>query len=429
MTERLSPAPHFSRTARTWEVELLISGVAVFAMLQLPGWLDDAMFALEPRLDGQWFPMLLMGYIYSKSAAVVLAGTFLVHLLLRAHWIALMGVHSVFPGGMKPSTSRIGPVQRALDAESQVQPQELIEAADNRASIVFAIGVTVALLLVSICIAFCGALLVAILAIKALHLQTDPLLVVATLGIGLFLPYFAAALIDSAIGRRLQPESRTYALLHRVMTFYQRLGFSRRNNAVIAIIASQRGEWRMVAIMFGVFVPVLLGVAGSYTAMRLNLPLGSYELFPAARALRLDATHYDDQRDPTRAGALPYIDSMVVEGPYLRLVIPYEPRRDIPLLRSCTLPANGNDAQVAQARLGCLQVQRKVQLDGKPIDGLHFDAATDPRTGRPALLAMIDVRALANGRHELLVARPPVPDSRRDRRDPDYRNYRIVFWR
>ena len=43
------PDTILGRTARTWEVELLISGVAVFAMLQLPGWLDDRVFE---RLDG-----------------------------------------------------------------------------------------------------------------------------------------------------------------------------------------------------------------------------------------------------------------------------------------------------------------------------------------------------------------------------------------
>ena len=42
---------------------------------------------------------------------------------------------------------------------------------------------------------------------------------------------------------------------------------------------------------------------------------------------------------------------------------------------------------------------------------------------------MIDVRKLAPGRHELLVGRPLIEDSRRDSKDPAYRHYRIVFWR
>ena len=51
------------------------------------------------------------------------------------------------------------------------------------------------------------------------------------------------------------------------------------------------------------------------------------------------------------------------------------------------------------------------------------------RARQQAGAAMIDVRALAPGRHELLVGRPLVQDSRRDRKDPAYRHYRIVFWR
>ena len=38
MTDTPQIDPRLARTAPTWEVELLISGVAIFAMLQLPGW-------------------------------------------------------------------------------------------------------------------------------------------------------------------------------------------------------------------------------------------------------------------------------------------------------------------------------------------------------------------------------------------------------
>ncbi len=55
MSDTPAPAPDRDQlpqhTTPTWEVELLISGVAVFAMLQLPGWLDNQLFALMPRLD------------------------------------------------------------------------------------------------------------------------------------------------------------------------------------------------------------------------------------------------------------------------------------------------------------------------------------------------------------------------------------------
>jgi hypothetical protein len=46
-------------------------------------------------------------------------------------------------------------------------------------------------------------------------------------------------------------------------------------------------------------------------------------------------------------------------------------------------------------------------LGGEALATLHYDIGSDPRTGRPALQATIDLRSLASGRHLLRVARAP----------------------
>ena len=131
-------------TTPTWEVELLISGVAVFAMLQLPGWLDDRFFALRPRFGQGWELPLFLTYVYLKSAAVILSITFALHLLLRAQWIAQVGMHSVFPAGIQWDRMRIGPVQREVEQTRYGNADIAIDRADNRATIVFAYGVMLA---------------------------------------------------------------------------------------------------------------------------------------------------------------------------------------------------------------------------------------------------------------------------------------------
>ncbi len=55
---------------------------------------------------------------------------------------------------------------------------------------------------------------------------------------------------------------------------------------------------------------------------------------------------------------------------------------------------------------------------------LHRFFGEDPRTDRPALLAMIDVRALAAGRHVLSVDRPPLQPGAKPAAA-----YDIPFWR
>lgn len=429
MSEPANIDPRLARTAPTWEVELLISGVAIFAMLQLPGWLDDAMFALEPRLGEEWRLIAVLAYFYSKSAAIVLACTFALHLLLRAQWIALMGVHSVFPRGIHFDDVRMGPIQREIENRQPDDPEATIERADNRASVVFAIGVSVALIIAAVCVAFCGTLLVATLLTNLLGLQVETFLVVGGLFMLLMVPFLLAICADQYFKERILPGTPTYRLISRVIALYTRLGMGRRSNYILATLLSNQGERRTLVVVVGIMLLAISSVAVTYIAMQSSTPIGSYGFFPRARALDIDAAHYDDQRDATRDRALPYIDSMVVQGPYLRLTVPYEPRRDGPALRSCKQPVDAKPVEQAQALLACLQSTRAVLLDGKPIESLRYEIASDPRTGRPALLAMIDARALAPGRHELLVGRPLVPDSRRDSRDPTYRHYRIVFWR
>ena len=46
----------------------------------------------------------------------VLAVTFALHLLLRAQWIALVGMDSVYPQGVRLDKLRMGPIQRGTCA-------------------------------------------------------------------------------------------------------------------------------------------------------------------------------------------------------------------------------------------------------------------------------------------------------------------------
>lgn len=416
------------RTARTWEVELLISGVAVFAMLQLPGWLDDRMFALEPRLGDDWRTVLSLAYFYAKSAAVVLAVTFATHLLLRALWIALVGMHSVYPEGVRLERLRMGPIQRAIEEARSQTTADAIERADNRASVVFAIGVSVALIIASVCLGFCGMLLLATLLNQAAGWQLDPMnVIVGVFGV-VMVPFFAASWLDHSVGARLSPGGLAHRAIDALLRFYTRIGMGRRNNHIIAILSSHGGERKVMALVVGVMMAAIIGVFVAYYFMSTGGGPGSYANFPDSKTMAIDPAHYDNQRNPARDRALPYVQSAVVVGPYLQLVVPYRPERDAAAMRGCATRTAALAAEaLAGARLACLQALHTVTLDGVPQADLRYEIASDPRTDRPALLAMIDVRTLAPGRHELRVARPPRAARKPDKDDPGFD--RIAFWR
>ncbi|HSD17808.1 MAG TPA: hypothetical protein VLC71_11195 [Thermomonas sp.] len=419
-----------ARTAPTWEVELLISGVAVFAMLQLPGWLDDRMFAMEPRVDNDWRMVLSLAYFYAKSAAVVLAVTFALHLLLRAQWIALVGMDSVYPQGVRLDKLRMGPIQRGIEEALPDSTADAIERADNRASVVFAIGVSVALIIASVCVTFCGLLLLAILASQALGWTVEPL----SMLLGVFLlilgPFLAASAVDHLWGARLRKGDPSHRALSAVLRFYTRIGMGRSNNRIVAILSSNGGERKIMAVVVGVMIAAILWVFAAYYFMRNGSGPGSYGYFPRSDGIAIEPANYDDQRDPGRDRPVPYVQSTVVTGPYLRLVVPYRPTRDEAAMRaSCGHADALADGPRATARLACLSALHAVALDGRAVEGLRYEVASDPRTDRPALLAMIDVRDLPRGRHELRVARPLRADARPGKDAPDPGYDRIPFWR
>lgn len=415
-------------TTPTWEVELLISGVAVFAMLQLPGLLDETIFKLRPRFGAESQQVILLAYVYGKGMAVILAATFVLHLLLRARWIALVGVHSVYPDGIRWDKLRMGPILRGIESARARPFPEIIERADNVATIVFAVGVTLAIFVVPIAL---GAIGICALGI-AVSVLTEKRVAITTVMMAVFalflVPILVAATLDRRYGETLEPSGFARRAITRVLEIYARLGFSRTSNPIMASLGSHVSDSKMTITTMAVVFLALFGSASSLVVARMPERIGGYAWFPSAKTPgAMQNAYYDDQRDPVRDRPSPYIQSMVVESPYLRLVVPYRPDQDEPALRrDCAQVESMSAEQRAAARLACLQSLHDVMLDSKPIPGLRYEIGSDPRTDRPALVAMIDVRDLPRGRHELHVAHPLRAD---DTREDDPGFDRIPFWR
>lgn len=395
-------------TTPTWEVELLISGVAIFAMLQLPGWLSERLMFLLPRFEAGWRGALIMMFSYAMGAAAILAATFALHLLLRAYWIALVGMHSVYPDGIRWERLRMGPIEREVMQRRDGDFAAMVERADNRASVVFATGVALAVILLVLTVLMAGSFAAAMAIATALHWQVHAetlLLIVIAVVLG---PSLLINLLDRRWGARLREGNPLRRLVAAGFDLYARFGFANKGG-VLGVLSSHHGRRRVQAIAMAAVAVCLLGAMFGQLAMRTPERFGNYAWFPhfdQGAAGRVDAANYGDQRDPLRSRLAPFIQSAEIGGHYLRLVVPYRPDRDADAMRRTCLAAEKiEDADArAAAMLRCLAALHPVTLDGKPLADLRYDAGSDAQTGRPALVAMIDVRALAPGRHELAIA-------------------------
>ena len=419
MTDDTSQLPR--HTTPTWEVELLISGVAVFAMLQLPELLDRAILEWQPRLVDRWGKLLWIVYIYAKSAALILAVTFVIHLLLRARWIALVGMLSIYPKGVDWSKLRLGPHAREIEGKRMGRMDEAIDRADNRATMVFALGVVLASILVGVTIVVGVVILLAWLLESRMGVAPNANWVLWTAMFAMA-PYLIAFMIDRRWGETMSPDGFGTKAMRGVLKLYSALGFGMANNPALALLSSHRGQQKTMLLIVVVFFVASTSAVTSYLVTRNPDDYGSYQAFPDSDDLPMrtaDPAHYDDRRDPLRSRITPYVQSAVIIGPYLQLTVPWDPDRDEPAM-------DGRCGDVpADKQLACYAEHiRPATLDGKPL-AIAYEIGEDARTNRPALMAMIDVRALERGRHVLGIKLPPRLRKKDDDPPADF----IPFWR
>jgi len=82
------------RTTPTWELELLISGATVFGLMQLPDPLNRALIILMNGNEEAIVELVRTVSIYLQFSVITLIVTFILHLLTRAYWVALVGMYS-----------------------------------------------------------------------------------------------------------------------------------------------------------------------------------------------------------------------------------------------------------------------------------------------------------------------------------------------
>lgn len=448
-TSRQPPAPPASipaDTTPTWQVELLLSGGVVFALLQLPARLDGAFDWARPRLDEAWWEVAIFLFLYTKVAVLAMISAFVAHLALRTLWVALIGLDSVYPQGIRWQATRHGPVSREL-AEADAQPLRTAAARiDNLATLVFATGAVVtamslSVLLTTLLLLGLGQTLAAL--VPAVD-EDDAVLLLLVVVIA---PSLLAFVLDRLFGRSLAPAGPGWRLV-RSLHLTQRLFTPARSlRQMLLVLTSNLGRWRGSAVVIGLFY-----VLATVVAVDLLRRTGSFPLDRYTYVARGDgphavlAEHYRSRRaDGARYSLLPSIAAPVVEGHWIELFVPFHPRLHPSRLAArcpevAAAPVAGSEdrddraARAAEAArraaaLDCLAGVHPVSIDELPLADLRWDFYTDPDTQIAGMLVMIPVRDLAPGRHELAIAR--IEEARAGDSDAaeEPAPWRIPFWR
>jgi len=86
----------------SWELEMLTSGISIFLLFQIPSHLEEANTYIADNFarNNLSAAVSLLLFMFHISAYVVIFNL-LLHLISRGFWIGVIGLHSVFPEGVK----------------------------------------------------------------------------------------------------------------------------------------------------------------------------------------------------------------------------------------------------------------------------------------------------------------------------------------
>ncbi len=351
MTDNAPLEPHEQEklrelTTQSWNLELAISGVAMFSILQLPDLLDSAFASLNYNflLHTDGFAGLLPSLAYSmtRTALNVLFVAFLANFVMRAFWVGLVGLLAVFPSGIHYDRMPFStPLTQQRMADELGPLDRYILWLDKRCNIVFALAFQFVSFLVVISLLYVISLAFYLL-VKP-NVPADVWLAIK-FGVGGVVAIFYVALI--VLSLKKVKESPTGARLHdrltRATQFAMKIllmGMYRHTTYVTNTFYShipQKRFARTAAIFMGAFfVAFFIEHLSDVTRNNRRVTLfNSRHLYSAREdSLFINPTAYDSQRPEGEFVAVAAIQSDVIREPYLRVFIAYPKALDTLLTR------------------------------------------------------------------------------------------------
>jgi MFS family permease len=384
---------------RTDELELIISSLTIFALFSLPGWLFDWFAGIYTQLSTNLVIASTVGTTLLAGTSYGLGACFVVHLMARAYWVGLIGLRTVFPGGINwGKAPGLGPLSKQYYRETLPDLDSVISNTDRLASSLFAVisMLTLSLLWFSTMLM---AFTVASGAIGARFGLTNTGMAIGTLVL-LFLLIgvpILVYLLDAQLASRLPylRDSRVFAGLVRSLRRIAGLAYPQR--LVLPVQLTLQTNTRPVAFFIALILSIIVIVALGNTraAAWRNFTLSTeYTYLDAGQVQQgLRSTHYEDMPSSLdRLRAWPRVDSFNQGGSFVRLFLPYQPLRDNLVLEQLC-----GSAEEAPDRLDCLRHLWSVSIDGVAVSTADFVPAERADLGMRGLMGLVPLSGLEPG--------------------------------
>ena len=404
----------------SWQLELLISGFAIFLMLGALQALREMKRGLVVAKYGmdEWGELLDIGYVILVGACFFILINLVVHVLLRGLWISTIGLRYV-SGDIDYASLRFADkFDRFLQKRIGSFDRYILKL-ENVCSIVFAFTFLLVFMLVGVG-TFFAVMVVFFDLLEGLLESILPEAAAKTIGLTLVIIWLLFGLLyfvdflTLGFVKRVKWLSKIYYPFYRFFGFITLAGIYRP--IYYNLVDNKFG--RRVGLLL---VPYLVGVV-----FFLSAEVTSFAWFPDEIG-DMGITHhdYDDQRRENTlitSGSLP---SRYVSNGFLELFIAYQPKKDDPVLEHLCPTFKppkergfGSDIVVVgpgdfpKKREGvrdtsmlCLSQLYEVQVDDSLFAKPAFKFYYHTNFKEPGLFTVLDVDYLPRGEHAVKVSK------------------------
>ena len=423
---------------RTDELELLISGLSLVALISLPGWMYDAYLHYSPRMSLTMVASITVLLPILSAICVVMSGLFVLHLAVRAHWVGLIGLKAAFPDGIRWDRLHwMGPLSRESFGRDSAAIESKISASDRLASIIFSL-----ITMSAITLAILGGWMTLLFLIGGLFGNalggTNQFIniSVSSLFLAFALVPLSVWLLDGLIGSRWRwlRERLLFRLLLRGLALIEGLFFPRKLIATPRLYLQSNTLPRLFFFLF-ISATMLVTVAGNqFFQSSRGFDLFGTQAYISGRHLQSGqrSLRYENQliaRDLRTVG--PLIPAPLIETSWLPLFLPHHALIDSPVLQqrcpegpaelnSSVDRSDTNEAQaqqldvemdaLAERASACLRRLWAVKLDDQLMSLEQFVVSERADLGLRGLSGYLPLAGLRAGPHRLEVIWRPNPE-------------------
>ena len=375
---------------QSWNLELVVSGAAIFSTSFLPELTDSAIssyyenYQISEDIYNQVLPTL--AYSFAKASAYLLIFTFVVHFIFRAFWIAIVGLRAVFPNGINfdniPNTNK----EMAELYKSKFGTLDgFIVKVDKLCSQIFSIAFVLVLFSIMMAIMYIVAF-VATVGFKTyfpeIFLKAKPFLI--ALGIG----FWVFTMVIMALGyQEKYREHPTIGKLYKkivlgstfiYMGMYKPIQYI---NFTFGSNMPHKKYLKAVTLIGFTFFILAMGIYMSKLLDNVGVPiLESRNYYSTGSAdNKINSSFYDNQRGENEPMPQASIQSDIISEPFLKLFINYPKVLDQNLSLICKDPVFADSLRNSQkrpikdkARLSCLSEYFQIAINDSTIKSPEF---------------------------------------------------------